>query len=149
MDRCNHHLPGFTKTCLAACGLFTALAGSVLLRGVRASMAAFGVPKAMLSSPHYEDAIWWVYTHMLILGLLIGLIGITAEGDRQKRWFAHTMLGANLYYTFLDARSSDTFLGNGLYQGVGSLAPALVGAGLTVLFVHLSFCRAAREAATG
>ena len=56
---------------------------------------------------------------------------------------------SKLYYAFLDVRSSDTFLGNGLYQGPRSVIPALIGVGLTILFAHLSFCRAAREATTG
>lgn len=38
-------------------------------------MAEFEVPAAQLTSPHYQDAIFWVYLHMLVIGAIVGLMG--------------------------------------------------------------------------
>jgi hypothetical protein len=61
-------LPGFRKTCLGVCGLYVVLASGVLIRGAETSMAEFAVPAEVLVSPHYQDAIFWVYLHMLVIG---------------------------------------------------------------------------------
>lgn len=116
------------------------LAGSILLRGVPASMAPFGVPQPVLNSPHYADAIFWVYTHMLVLGLIIGLLGLYAESPVLRRKMAWLLLGAHVVYTVLDFRASDSPLGHALYHGPASLMPAFISLGITVLFAHLSFC---------
>jgi hypothetical protein len=51
MPSCPHRLPGFKTTCLIVCGLEAPLAASILLRGVRSSMAPFGVPDVVLDAP--------------------------------------------------------------------------------------------------
>ena len=54
---CHRVLPGFRSSCLSVGVLYVVLAGSILLRGVEASMAPFGVPRVVLGAPHYENAI--------------------------------------------------------------------------------------------
>lgn len=145
MPSCPHRLPGFKTTCLIVCGLEVPLAASILLRGVRSSMAPFGVPDALLDAPHYQDAILWVYTHMLVLGLVIGVVGRYAEGERLQRNFARLMLAAHVVYTGLDLHASDSALGTGLYHGPGSLIPVVIGLVITALFAHLALCRPAAD----
>jgi len=142
---CKHLLPGFRATCLGVCGLYVLIGGSILARGARASMEPFGVPESTLASPHYGDAIFWVYLHMVVIGLVVGVVGLTAEGDRLKRWFSRLLFSAHVIYTALDVRSSDSVLGNGLYRGPGSIFPAIICLVVTISFAHLAFCRAARE----
>lgn len=137
---CKHYLPGFRTSCLIVAGLYSFLAGGVLLRGTRASMTPFAVPEVTLASPHYDDAIWWVYSHMLVIGLVIGVLGLYAESQKLKTRMARLLLVAHVYYTYLDARASDSFFGNGLYKGPGSVIPAIICLIMTVLFAHLSFC---------
>ncbi|WP_394836093.1 hypothetical protein LVJ94_04200 [Pendulispora rubella] len=108
-------------------------------------MEPYGVPEATLASPHYQDAILWVYSHMIVIGLLTGCLGIIAEGERAKKWTARLLLVVHLYYTYLDTRSSDSFLGNALYKGTASIAPALIVAMVSILFAHASFCTRSRS----
>ena len=116
------------------------LGGQILLRGVPASMAEFAVPEETLKSPHYQDAIFWVYLHMVVIGLLTVVVGATATEDRLKRWYARALFAAHIVYTYLDARASDSFLGTGLYRGPGSVVPAIISLLVTILFAHVAFC---------
>lgn len=140
MARCRHPLPGFRRTCLAVGALYSLMAGSILLRGPRASMGPFGVPEEALASPHYSDAIVWVYSHMLVLGVVIGAMGLYADSGRVKRVFARVMLAAHVVYSFLDLRATDTPIGTGLYHGPGALLPSVISVMVTGLFAHLAFC---------
>lgn len=138
---CKHRLPGFRATCLGVGIAYVLLGGSILARGGAASLADFAVPEATLSSPHYADAIWWVYTHMIVLGLVIGVVGQWGRDPKLGLWFSRLMVAAHAYYVVLDTRASDSPLGTGLYQGPGSIAPAVIGLVVMLLFVHLSLCR--------
>ncbi len=143
MTTCRHHLPGFRPTCLGIGAIFVLLAAGELVRGVPDSMAGFGVPDAVLTAPHYQDAMVWVFVHMLVLGLIIGVVGHVAEGTRTRMAFARLMLGCIGIFTVLDVRSSDSFLGNGLYAGARSLVPPVIDLVVLLLFAHLSWCRSA------
>lgn len=144
MTRCRHLLPGFRASCLAVAGLYAVIAGGLLLRGPVAGMADFAIPAAALASPHYQDAIVWVYTHQLIVGLLIGAFGLTVTDPAHRRGVARLLLAAHVVYVYLDVRSSDSPLGNGLYQGPASLLPVVIGTVGLLLFAHLSVCRPER-----
>jgi len=130
-------LPGFKATYLIAGALFILPATSLFLQGIPEFMVQFNVPQETLDSPHYLDAMLWTYSHMIILGLVMILMGLFAEGDRFKVWMSRLLLLANVYYTVLDFRSSDSSLGNGLYQGEASLLPAFMALGVTLLFLQL------------
>lgn len=106
-------------------------------------MADFEVPEVVLQSPHYQDAITWVYLHMLIIGLLIGTLGILAKSPALRMGISRFFLLAHLVYTFLDFRSADWSMGTGLYQGEGSLIPAFMAAFMTLFFLHLSLSKRA------
>src|SRR4051812_43789390 len=118
-------LPGFRWTCRITGALYVLLAGSILARGAAVAMAPFGVPDVVLHAPHYADAIFWVYSHQLVLGLLLLVLGQVVEEPRAQRAIARALLGAQLYFVGLDVRSSDTALGDGLYQGPASIMPAV------------------------
>lgn len=137
MKNLTRFLPGFKATYITVGVLFVLLASSLFLQGIPAAMEQFNIPTETLNSPHYLDAMLWTYSHMIILGLVITLMGFLAEGDKLKVWMSRLLLGANAYYTFLDFRSSDSALGNGLYEGEASLAPAIIALGITLLFLQL------------
>lgn len=145
MARCRHFLPGFRATCLGVGVTFVLLAASELAQGVPASMAGFGVPDAVLTSPHYKDAMTWVFTHMLVLGLIIAVVGYFAEGARTRRAFARVTLACVAIFTVLDIHTSDSPLGNGLYAGARSLVPPVIDLVVMILFAHLSLCKAASQ----
>lgn len=134
-------LPGFRKICLAVCGLHVVLAGGMLLRGAEAAMAEFEVPAAVLTAPHYHDAIRWVYLHMLVIALIVGLLGARLTEPRLQRDFSRLMFAASAVYAWLDLRASDSPLGEALYRGPGSLVPVLVCVLSLVLFGRLAFAR--------
>lgn len=125
------------------CVLYMFLAGGLFVRGFRTVMSEFKVPPQLLDSPHYLDAMGWVYTHMIVIGLMVGVMGLYAEGQKFKQTMARLLLVAHIYYTDLDLRSSDSFLGNGLYQGSGSMIPVFINLCVTLLFLHLVFCKTA------
>ena len=133
-------LPGFKASCLTIGGLNLFLAGGLLARGIPAAMAPFGVPPQILASPHYLDAMHWTYAHMCVLALIIGALGLWAQEARLRRNMARLLFCAHLYYTWLDFRSSDSFVGTGLYQGSASLIPAFISLFVTLVFLHLGFC---------
>lgn len=127
----------FKYGCLGVAAIYVLLAGSILVRGAEASLQPFGVPEPVLGSPHYADAITWVYVHMTVLGVLIGVVGWFAEGIRLQRAFCATMVAAHLVYLYLDLRTSDTAIGNSLYKGPESAIPAMIGFVLLVVFAGL------------
>lgn len=143
MLSCRHRLPGFRATCLGVGTVFVLLAASELAQGVPRSMAGFGVPDAVLASPHYQDAMIWVFTHMLVLGLIIGTVGHFAESARTRRAFARLMIVVITIFMGLDIHTSDSPLGNGLYAGARSLVPPIIDLVVVLLFTHLSFCKTA------
>lgn len=132
-------LPGFKASCLIVCGLYIFLTGGLFAQGLMQAMGSYQVPAATLESPHYFDAIFWVYSEMLILGLLIGAIGWLVTEGKAQLWLSRFICAAHVYFTFLDTRSSDTALGNALYKGPASIFPAIICLVVTLLFLHLSF----------
>jgi hypothetical protein len=143
MARCRHHLPGFKATCLGVGAVFALLATSELARGVAASMDGFGLPAATLASPHYLDAMTWVFVHMLVLGVVIGAIGYFVEEARARVALARVMTLSMLVFTALDLRTSDSALGNHLYAGARTLVPPIIDVVVLLLFAHLAFCTSA------
>jgi hypothetical protein len=131
-------LPGFRGSCLTLATIYVFLAGSILVRGPMNAMADYGVPPATLASPHYADAMFWVFLHMTMIGLTIGLVGWFAEGVRMQRAFARLMLAGIVVYTYLDVRAADWIVGTGLYRGRGSLGPVLVDVLAVALWVRLN-----------
>lgn len=149
MARCRHYLPGFRATFLGVGTLFMILAGMELAQGVTASLAGFGVPEAVLTAPHYQDAMIWVFTHMLVFGLIIAAAGYFVEGGRARRGLARVLIASVAVFTVLDLRTSDSPLGNGLYAGVRSLVPPMIELVVLLLLTHLSFCKNATEPPPG
>ena len=137
------NLPGFRATCMAVSAMYVLLAGSILARGPMTAMADYAVPTSTLASPHYEDAMTWVFLHMTFIGVLVGFVGWFVEGVRAQRAFARMMLGAASFYLFLDSRAADWALGTGLYQGPQSLGPVVVGVVTLLLWLRLNVVRAA------
>ncbi len=137
MDLIQRFLPGFKTCCVIVCFLYVIMGGSLFARGLMTSMADFQVPAVVLSSPHYYDAIFWVYSHMIILGLIIGLVGWYGRDRQLKLWMSRLLFIAHAYYTYLDFRTSDSSLGNGLYKGAGSVFPGFVCLFITLVFFQL------------
>ncbi len=128
-------------TCLSLAAIYVVLAGSILVRGPMVAMADYAVPAETLASPHYADAMFWVFLHMTMLGLLNGVVGWFAEGVRMQRAFARLWLPAQLGYLFLDVRAADWALGTGLYKGAASLGPVMVGAFAVIVWLRLNLVR--------
>jgi hypothetical protein len=135
-------LPGFRASCLTIAAVYVFLAGSILLRGPMVAMADYAVPASTLASPHYADAMFWVFLHMTMLGLIIGVVGWFAEGARMQRAFARLWLAGQLFYLVLDIRAADWPLGTALYKGPASLGPVVVGVVATGLWLRLNVVRA-------
>lgn len=136
----------FRIGCLAVGAIHVFFGSMILLRGATASLEEFEIPQEILSSAHFIDAIYWVYVHQLAVGLMIALVGWFAESPTLKRHFSRLMLLVNGTYAFMDLRSSDSLVGNSLYKGPTSLAPAIIASICTLIFLYLTF--ATRRRAT-
>lgn len=147
MSRCGHLLPGFRAACLGIGATFTVIAASELAQGIPASLAGFGVPEVVLRSAHYQDAMSWVFTHMLFLGLIIAGIGHFADSVRTRQAFSRIMAPVIAVFLIMDIRTSDSPLGNGLYAGGRSLVPPVIDLVVLLLFAHLALCRTACSSA--
>lgn len=138
-------LPGFRATCLLVGSLNILLAGSMLIKGVIPGMAEFKVPAPILASPHYEDAMLWVFLHMFMIGVLVMLIGLLAENPVKQVWVARVLVVMHSVYAFLDIRTSDNYFGNALYQGPESVIPVFIDLFYILLFLRLSFPKRVKE----
>ena len=132
--------PRFRTACLIAGGLYVVIGAAILIRGAAASMADYGVPPETLASPHYVDSTTWVYVHTVVLGVLVALVGGLARSAALKLWFSRAMVAAHLVYGALDMAHSEP-LGDGLYRGPASIAPAVIGLLALLLFVGPSVRR--------
>jgi hypothetical protein len=134
-------LPGFRATALGVGTTWSLLALSMLVRGIPSAMAGYGVPEGLLGNAHYVDAMTWVFLHMLFIGLITVVVGVTSVDGRQQRAFSRLMLVAVTGYAILDMRSADWPLGTALYKGPGSLGPVVVGVIALVLWARLALIR--------
>lgn len=85
---------------------------------------------------------FWVFLHMTVIGLMIGVVGWAPGGVRLQRAFSRLMLAAVCVYTFLDLRTADGALGAALYRGTGSLAPVAVDLLSLGIWLRLNVVRA-------
>lgn len=138
MPQSDHHLPGFKPVFTGVALMYIVLGGSMVVRGAHASMAQFGVPEAVLSSPHFRDFFQFLFVHMMVLGLTVGMLGRFVDDGPKQRLTARIMCSIQALYTYLDVRTSDSFLGNGLYQGPGSLVPVMIDVTVMLCFAYLS-----------
>lgn len=135
----------FRTTCLIVGTLDILLAGSMFAKGVMRGMAEFKVPSQQLNSPHYADAMSWVFLHMSMIGVLIITISVLAENPVKKVWAARVLVLMHCVYAFLDVRTSDNYFGNALYQGPGSVIPVFIDLLYILLFLRLSFLKKAEK----
>lgn len=139
-------LPGYEACCTVVGALYALLAGSMLARGAAVAMAPFGVPAAVLRSPHYADYFHFTFVHMVTLGVMIFLLGRYVEPGRPQRVVSRVLFLAQVHYAYLDLRTSDSPLGNHLYRGPSTLVPALVDVAVALCFLWLGL-RPLRERA--
>lgn len=130
-------LPNFKATFLIIGFTYMVLAVGLISKGLIPSMADFKIPQLVLDSPHYYDAILWVYVHMIVIGLLLLVIGYSVNDLTNQKWTSILLFLITAFYMYLDFRSADWVLGNALYKGEASLAPAIIGLLTNLLFLQL------------
>ncbi|GAB3179212.1 hypothetical protein [Telluribacter humicola] len=145
MAALSKYLPGFKATCLTVGILDMFLASTMLIGGVMEKMAEFKVPAPLLASPHYHDAMFWVFLHMFMIGVLITMIGILAENPVKQLWVARVLVLMHCVYFTLDIRTSDNYFGSALYQGPSSVAPVFIDLLYILLFLRLSFTTSVKK----
>jgi hypothetical protein len=131
-------LPKFKKTCIIVGITYAILPLSLFYKGLITSMSEFKVPETVLLSPHYFDAILWVYIHMMVLGVLIFIIGMAVKDTNAQKWISLVLLIISCFYAYLDFRTADWAFGNALYKGDSSIAPAIIGSITCLLFLQLT-----------
>jgi hypothetical protein len=127
-------LPGYRLLCTVVGVLYALLGASMKLRGPDAAMAGFGVPAEVLAAPHFTDFFQFLFLHMMVIGLLVGVLGWQVTGAGRQRAVARLLCAVELLYAAFDLRTADWALGSRLYQGAGSLVPPLLDLALAVAF---------------
>ncbi len=146
MKSLNKFLPGFKATCILVGSMNILLASSMFVQGVMENMAKFNVPRQLLSSPHYHDAMFWVFLHMFMIGVLLIMIGILAENPVKQLWAARVLVIMHCVYAYLDIQTSDNYFGNALYQGPESVIPVIIDIFYILLFLRVSFAGTLKKA---
>jgi hypothetical protein len=75
---------------------------------------------------------------MMVIGCLIIFLGFSVEDRQKQRIISFILFLITAVYVYLDFRSSDSLLGNGLYKGEASLIPGFIGLLVNLLFLQLS-----------
>jgi hypothetical protein len=134
-------LPGYKAICTTVGTSYVLLGASMVLQGARAAMTPFGLPETTLASRHFADFFHWVFTHMMVLGVMIVMLGRFVERGSYQQLVARIILLVELNYTYLDFRTSDSAVGNALYRGPRTLVPALIDVIVCLAFAYLSVRR--------
>ena len=130
-------IPNFKITLIVIGFLYVFMSAGLFFKGLMISMSEFQVPQSVLNSPHYFDAIFWVYAHMITIGILFLCIGISVTELPKQKWLSIILFIISTFYTYLDFRSSDSVLGNGLYKGESSLVPGVIGSLISLILLLL------------
>ena len=115
------------------------LSGLMFIKGIVPAMSQFGVPNEVLHSPHYYDAMLYVFYHQLVIGCILVIAGRYATDLLLQVWLTRVLSVLYCIYTYFDFRVSDSVFGNGLYQGAASVIPPLFTLFFTVLILQLNF----------
>lgn len=115
------------------------LSGLMFAQGIVPSMSGFGIPDEVLHSPHYYDAMLYVFYHQFVSGAALFVVGIFAREPLLKIWLVRVLTVLYFLYTYFDFRASDSALGNALYKGPQSLVPPIFALFFTSLLLQLNF----------
>lgn len=128
----------FRVTFIAVGGVEVFFGVLSLIQGPKQIMSQFGIPGQVVHSPHYIDAMTWVFLHMTFLGATIVALGSLARERLLQKCLTWLFLMFHFVYALLDVRASDNPLGTALYQGTSSLLPATVSCMSFLLFLNLA-----------
>lgn len=112
---------------------------SLFIKGILHVMSEYGVPSNVLQNAYYIDAITWVYTHMLVVGILILCIGYGIKEIKIQKWVSLTLFIIITLYCIMDFAHSDSVLGNSLYKGPQSIIPAIISLIISLSLLRLTF----------
>lgn len=128
------------KTVFMTIGILqVVLASMMFLQGIVRTMSQFGVPVEVLHSPHYYDAMLYVFYHQFVMGFVLLIVGRYATDLSLQIWLTRVLSVLYCVYTYFDFRVSDSVFGNGLYKGGASVIPPLFTLLFTVLILQLNF----------
>lgn len=138
--------PGWKPLCISVAVLYVLLALSMLVRGVNI-MTGFGTPDELVRSPVFADFFSFFYELMALVGVLIGLLGITTQGRARQQRVAGVLCAVMLALLWRDLSTADWALGSRIYRGPGTLAPPLISLLLALAFGWVALARPARKLA--
>src|SRR5258708_1053840 len=130
---------GFKTTFMVIGSLQVVLSSMIFLQGIVPAMSQFGIPNEVLQSPHYHDAMLYVFYHQFVNGCVLFLVGLFANNLPLQIWLTRVLSVLYCIYTYFDFRASDSVFGNGLYKGSASIIPPLFTLFFTILILQLNF----------
>lgn len=132
--------------CITVAVLYVLLALSMLVRGVEI-MTGFGTPDELVRSPVFADFFYFFYELMALVGVLIGLLGITTRGRARQQKVAGVLCAVMLALLWRDLTTADWAFGSRLYRGPGTLVPPLISFVFALAFAWVAWPRPARSLA--
>ncbi|MBI1768934.1 MAG: hypothetical protein HY015_09705 [Bacteroidetes bacterium] len=130
---------GFKTVFITIGALQVTLSGLMFTKGIVPSMSQFGIPDEVLHSPHYYDAMLYVFYHQFVNGCVLLIVGRFAVDLSLRLWLTRILSVLYCIYTYFDFRASDSVFGNGLYKGSASVIPPLFTLFFTILILQLNF----------
>jgi len=132
-SRSTESIPGYRTVCTVLGVLYVLMASSALVRGPEA-LVDFGVTAETVADPVLRDFFSFLYQLMAFVGVVMVAVGWTVRARRDQVVIAVLFCVANVLSAVRDLSTSDSALGNRLYEGDATLFFVAVGLAYATVF---------------
>lgn len=133
MSDADSPIRGFKTTFTVVGVIYTLMAGSYLVQGPDV-LLEFGVAKELVAEPVLQDFFSFFYQLMAYVGVLTVVCGHVARERRTQMIAAGTFCLANVLFMLRDLSTSDSSMGNSLYEGEKTLVFVAISLTLALIF---------------
>lgn len=124
---------GFKTTFTVIGAVYALMAISWVVQGPKV-LLEFGVSEALVAEPVLRDFFSFFYQLMAFVGVLTIVCGHVARERSTQIIAAAAFCLANVFFTVRDLSTSDSALGNSLYEGEKTLVFVAVNVTLALIF---------------
>lgn len=126
-------LRGFKTTFTVVGAVYALMAGSWVVTGPRV-LLEFGVSESLVAEPVLVDFFDFFYQLMAYVGVLTIVCGHIARERKTQTFAAAVFCAANFLFMLRDMSTSDSAMGNSLYEGDKTLVFVFVDLTLVLIF---------------
>jgi len=127
---------GFKTTFTVVGVIYALMASTYLVQGPEV-LLEFGVDEELVAEPILRDFFSFFYQLMAFIGVLTVVCGHVARERRTQMIAAGAFTIANVFFMLRDLSTSDSSMGNSLYEGDKTLV--FVAINLTLVLIFGSF----------